>query len=338
MPSIALNFEDGITKIIEGLPGETVAETAYRQGINIPLDCADGACGTCKCLSRSGQYDPGDYIEDALSDEEAAEGYGLACQMRPETDLVVDILASSAACKVEVISFDTTITGIDFVSPEVVKLQVKTNNGQCINFLPGQYANVEIPGLDTTRSYSFSNLCNTAELEFLVRLVPDGLMSTYLKEQAKLGDTLQLTGPLGSFYSREIARPTLFYAGGTGIAPFIAMLEKLAKEAVAHPIQLYYGATTEENLVELERLKAFSETLPLEVYCCVSGAPSANYPGGFVTQWINKEHLKAAAYDVYICGPNAMVEAVKQALEEEEIGHENFYTEKFVPTGQTEAK
>ena len=45
---IALNFEDGITRFIEANPGETVADASYRVGINIPLDCRDGACGTCK--------------------------------------------------------------------------------------------------------------------------------------------------------------------------------------------------------------------------------------------------------------------------------------------------
>ncbi len=122
MSNIALNFEDGVTRIIAGLPGETIAESAYRLGINIPLDCADGACGTCKCMCVSGAYDPGDYIEDALSDDEAAQGFGLACQIRPDTDMVINVLASSTACKVKVESFDTTISEIAFLSEEVIRL------------------------------------------------------------------------------------------------------------------------------------------------------------------------------------------------------------------------
>ena len=48
---IALTFEDGVTRFIDATPSETVADAAYRQGINIPLDCRDGACGTCKCFA-----------------------------------------------------------------------------------------------------------------------------------------------------------------------------------------------------------------------------------------------------------------------------------------------
>jgi benzoate/toluate 1,2-dioxygenase reductase subunit len=69
---VALNFEDGITRFIECNPGDTVADASYRVGINIPLDCRDGACGTCKGHCESGEYDNGSYIEDAMIEEEAA--------------------------------------------------------------------------------------------------------------------------------------------------------------------------------------------------------------------------------------------------------------------------
>jgi len=77
---IALNFEDGITQFIDANEGESIADAAYRQGINVPLDCTNGVCGTCKAFRQSGEFDPGSYIEDALSEAEAAEGYVLCCQ------------------------------------------------------------------------------------------------------------------------------------------------------------------------------------------------------------------------------------------------------------------
>ena len=57
--SIALNFEDGVTRFIECRPGETIAYASYSAGINIPLDCRDAVCGTCKCRVESGEYDRG---------------------------------------------------------------------------------------------------------------------------------------------------------------------------------------------------------------------------------------------------------------------------------------
>lgn len=87
--SIALNFEDGVTRFIDCKPGETVLDAAYRQRINLPMDCSDGVCGTCKCHCESGDYTLGDdYIEDALSDDEASQGQVLTCQMQARSNCV----------------------------------------------------------------------------------------------------------------------------------------------------------------------------------------------------------------------------------------------------------
>ncbi|HBD38956.1 MAG TPA: NADH oxidase, partial [Cupriavidus sp.] len=77
--TIALQFEDGVTRFITCGDNETLSDAAYRQQINIPLDCRDGACGTCRGLCESGHYDlpESSYIEDALTAEEAAKGYVL---------------------------------------------------------------------------------------------------------------------------------------------------------------------------------------------------------------------------------------------------------------------
>jgi benzoate/toluate 1,2-dioxygenase reductase component len=336
MATIALNFEDGYTRIIEGIKDEKLSNSAFSARINIPLDCNDGVCGTCKCRVRSGSFDMGnEYIEDAITDDEIAQGYALACQMVPKSDMVIDILASSAACKVKNETFATSITTIEFLSSEIVKLKVKTKDGRKINFLSGQYANIEIPNSGgKTRSFSFSGTSGTDTLEFIIRLLPDGLASNYLRDNADEGETLNMTAPFGSFYLRDINAPTLFFAGGTGIAPFLAMLERLDTEGgIKHPIQLFYGATTDENLVELERLDSFKSKLLFKYQICVSVEKPTKHTQGFVNQWITKEYLSENTYDMYICGPPPMVEAVKKSIHTEGVSQSHFYEEKFNPSG-----
>ena len=127
---IALNFEDGVTRFIDCKDSETVADAAYRQKINVPIDCRDGACGTCKCFAEAGRYDMGDnFIEDALSEDEIAEGYVLTCQMRAESDCVIRIPASSASCKVKAGAMAATMA-------EVKKLG--WNNVRVLTALPGR--------------------------------------------------------------------------------------------------------------------------------------------------------------------------------------------------------
>ncbi|MGJ7512902.1 benzoate 1,2-dioxygenase electron transfer component BenC [Pseudomonas baetica] len=328
---IALTFEDGVTRFIEAAGHETVADAAYRQGINIPLDCRDGACGTCKCFAEAGRYAMGDnFIEDALSEEELAQGYVLTCQMRAESDCVVRVPASSEVCKTQQASFEATISDIRQLSESTIALSIKGESLSKLAFLPGQYVNLQVPGSDQARAYSFSSLQKDGEVSFLIRNVPGGLMSSFLTGFAKAGDSMSLAGPLGSFYLREINRPLLLLAGGTGLAPFTAMLEKVAKEGSPHPLHLIYGVTNDFDLVELDRLEALAARIPNFTFNACVANPLSHYPRkGFVTQHIEPGHLNEGDVDVYLCGPPPMVEAVSQYIREQGITPANFYYEKF---------
>src|SRR6516225_7453656 len=97
---VALNFEDGATRFIQCNENEKVLDAAYRQKINLPMDCSDGVCGTCKCRCETGNFDLGeDYLEEALSEQERGKGLVLTCQMVPESDCVIAVPVSSAMCK-----------------------------------------------------------------------------------------------------------------------------------------------------------------------------------------------------------------------------------------------
>lgn len=329
--NIALNFEDGVTRFIEASGDETVADAAYRQGINIPLDCRDGACGTCKCFAEAGRYELGeDYIEDALSEDEVAQGYVLTCQMRAESDCVLRVPASSELCKTEQASYEAAISAVRQLSESTIALSIKGESLSKLAFLPGQYVNLKVPGSEQSRAYSFSSLQRDGEVSFLIRNVPGGLMSSFLSGLAKAGDSLSLTGPLGSFYLRDIKRPLLLLAGGTGLAPFTAMLEKIAEQGSEHPLHLIYGVTNDFDLVELDRLEALAARIPNFTFSACVANPDSSYPHkGYVTQHIEPKHLNDGEVDVYLCGPPPMVEAVSQYIREQGIAPANFYYEKF---------
>ncbi|MNQ90339.1 Benzoate 1,2-dioxygenase electron transfer component [compost metagenome] len=187
-----------------------------------------------------------------------------------------------------------------------------------------------MPGSEQTRAYSFSSLQRDGEVSFLIRNVPGGLMSSFLTGLAKAGDSMTLAGPLGSFYLREIRRPLLLLAGGTGLAPFTAMLEKVAEQGSEHPLHLIYGVTNDFDLVELDRLEALAASIPNFTYSACVANPDSQYPRkGYVTQHIEPVHLNDGDVDVYLCGPPPMVEAVSGYIREQGITPTNFYYEKF---------
>lgn len=329
---IALQFEDGVTRFISCRENETLSDAAYRQKINIPLDCRDGACGTCRGFCESGSYDlpASSYIDDALTSEEAEQGFVLACQMRPTGDCVVRIPASSQACKTGVSSFDGTLTAVESLSASTISFAIELDEPASLGFLPGQYVNVGIPGSDLTRAYSFSSSPGAAQATFVVRNVPGGRMSHFLTHDASPGQRMRFTGPNGSFYLREVVRPVLFLAGGTGIAPFLSMLGTLTESGSTHPVNMVFGVTNDVDLVALDQLEAAHVRLPGFNYrTCVVAAESQHPRKGYVTQHIDLAWLNGGDVDIYLCGPVAMVDAVRNWLAESGITPANFYFEKF---------
>ena len=329
--TIALQFEDGVTRFISCNVNEKLADAAYRQKVNIPLDCRDGACGTCRGLCESGQYEmpPESYIEDALEPQDAAAGYVLACQMRPTSDCVVRIPATSSACKTGVHSFNGTIAEVTALSPSTFRFSMALDNPNALDFLPGQYVNVTVPGTQQSRSYSFSSAPGAPLASFVVRNVPGGLMSGYLAG-AKPGDALSFAGPFGSFYLRPLQRPLLLLAGGTGIAPFLSMLDVLDKQGFSRPVKMVYAVTNDHDLVELEQLERIAAAHPqFEYITCVSGDASCHLRKGYATAHVEPAWVNGGDVDVYLCGPVPMVEAVRGWLDSTGVKPANFYFEKF---------
>ncbi|HSE72159.1 MAG TPA: benzoate 1,2-dioxygenase electron transfer component BenC [Nocardioidaceae bacterium] len=335
---VALSFEDGVTRFITCAEDQTVADASYRSRINIPLDCRDGACGTCKAFCESGEYDGGTYIDDALTADEAGQGYVLPCSMKPRSDLVLQIASTSAVAKTQAASYTGTLTALERLSPTTVSLGVEIEARESLAFLPGQYVNIGVPGTEESRSYSFSNAPDDKELTFLVKLTPGGVMSQYLTDRAAVGDELTLTGPKGSFFLRETGRPVLLLAGGTGLAPILSILRKLRGEGSTRPVHLVYGVSTDDDLVEMDTLRELAASIDSFTWDhCVADPDSSAPNKGYVTGLIGPEHLHGGDVAVYLCGPPPMVEAVRKHFADEGVEPTGFYYEKFALTGGSPA-
>ena len=329
--NVALNFEDGVTRVIQCDDDEKVTDAAFRQKINLPMDCRDGVCGTCKCFAEKGEYELEFYMEESMSDEEAEAGYVLTCQMIPESDCVLRVPASSAICKTAPEAVEGEVLGVDRLSETSFGLRVKM--AKSVGFLPGQYMNVTVPGTAWHRSYSFSSAPGADEAAFLIRNLPGGVMSSYLGDRAQPGDAVTLTGPMGAFYLRPVDRPQLWLAGGTGLAPFLSMLEQVAEQGSDHPITLYYAVTRAADLVELDRVNALAEKIGnVSVITILAAEEDAHERKGFVTDHVTAEDLNDGNCDVYLCGPPPMVDAVRAHCAKLGVEPANFYFEKFNPT------
>ncbi|MDQ1648976.1 MAG: benzoate/toluate 1,2-dioxygenase reductase component, partial [Frankiaceae bacterium] len=185
-------------------------------------------------------------------------------------------------------------------------------------------------GTEDSRSYSFSSAPDEKALSFLIKISPGGVMSEYLTERAGVGDEITFSGPHGSFFLRESPAPLLLLAGGTGLAPILAILRTLENSGTERTLHLVYGATTDDDVVELDTLRQLADSVEGFTwdYCVADKNTQAEHQG-YVTTLITPEHLHDSTAAVYLCGPPVMVDAVRKHFGETGLEPAGFYYEKF---------
>ncbi len=314
---LRLAFEDGVEREIVGQPWQTVFQAAQAQGIELATDCREGACATCKARCTEGDYEVGDASPEALTDEEEAAGLVLTCQMRPLGDCTLRFPYPFSLTGGP-LHTQATLKAVARVADDTVRFELALDEE--MPFLPGQYARIGVPGTGTERAFSFSRRDRG---EFFARLLPDGLMSGYLAGRARPGDRLDVSGPYGGFFLREPARPVLMVAGGTGLAPILAMLEALEGR---QPAAVLFGAASADRLFGLDRLAASGARVSIAVEE-PGGGPS--FHAGFVTDLIDRP---GTDIDAYVCGPPAMIDAARDRLRDAGVAEERIHCERFLPS------
>ncbi|MCO8169895.1 anthranilate 1,2-dioxygenase electron transfer component AntC [Pseudomonas sp. 21LCFQ02] len=332
---VAFSFADGKTLFFPVQGNEILLDAALRNGINIPLDCREGVCATCMGRCESGQYSL-DYVdEEALSARDLEQRKVLTCQTRVQSDASFYFDFDSSLCSAaKQVQERAVVSHVEQVSPSTAILHLDADmDGRTLDFLPGQYARLQIPGSQAWRSYSFASQPNANNrLQFLIRLLPDGVMSNYIRERCQVGDEIHFEAPLGTFYLRQIERPLVMVAGGTGLSAFLGMLDQLAERGgCGQPVTLYYGVRQQADLCELARIEAYAERIPGFSFIPVLSEAGEAWPGrrGYLAEHFDAAALRESAFDMYLCGPPPMVESVKTWLDENALDNGHLYFEKF---------
>jgi ferredoxin-NADP reductase len=240
---------------------------------------------------------------------------------------------------------------IPWLSAEVQEILVETPRVKTIRLsvpdwprhLPGQHVDVRLTaedGYQAQRSYSISSTPEDEAIALTVERLEDGEVSTFLADELRAGDRLELRGPLGGYFTWTVDRggPLAFIAGGSGIAPLMAMVRHRAAQASQIPTYLLCSSRAEEDIIyrdELARLAARRNGL--EVTHTLTRHAPALWRGH--TRRIDREMLREvlpgpeARLLTYVCGPTPMVESVASLMVS--LGHapERILTERFGPTG-----
>jgi ferredoxin-NADP reductase len=208
---------------------------------------------------------------------------------------------------------------------------------------PGQHVDVRLTaedGYQAQRSYSVASEPESAHLMLTVELIEGGEVSPYLISDVRPGDKFELRGPIGGYFvwTASIGGPLFLIAGGSGIAPLMAMLRHRAALKSTIPALLLYSSRTFEDIIyreELDQMAARNDGLTV-LYTLTRQQPPG-WSGGDrridCSMLANIGPSANAIPKIFICGPSSLVESAAQSLLE--LGHEHHLikTERFGPTG-----
>ena len=208
---------------------------------------------------------------------------------------------------------------------------------------PGQHVDVRLTGEDgyrAQRSYSIASAPEASYVMLTVERIEEGEVSPYLASEARPGDRFELRGPIGGYFVWTVADggPLMLVAGGSGIAPLMAMMRHRAAVNSRIPARLIYSSRTAEDIIyreELDRLAARRDGL--EVVHTLTRRQPPGWSGG--KKRIDRDMLAGLGFPpqarptIFICGPTSLVEQVARSLRE--LGHDAkmIKTERFGPTG-----
>lgn len=323
--------------IVEVEEDQTILDAALRQGVWLPFACGHGTCGTCKCQVTDGDVDLGDASPFALMDVERDEGVILACCAKPESDLVIeaDIDVDPDFEGFPVKDFKARVSEIKDLSPTIKGIFFELDDA--LDFQAGQYINLTIPGVEGTRAFSIANApSHNTVLELHVRLVPEGAGTTYLHESLRVGDSLEVSGPYGQFFTRRSdPQDVIFIAGGSGLSSPQSMIKELLEAGDSRQIYLFQGARNLSELYNREIFEAFAEKNPNFHYIPAlnEAEESDNWEGfsGFVHEAV-KAHFdgRYEGHKAYLCGPPVMIDAAISTLMQGRLFERDIHTERFV--------
>lgn len=304
---------------------ESLLSAALRAGINLPSDCRQGACGTCRVRLLGGRVT---YAEPpmALTPEDEAAGFALACQARAASDLVIrmESLALPPTRRTAAL-----VRRIERFTAEVWHLELEVT--EPVDYLPGQYMKVHLAD-GTTRNFSMASRPNGALVDFHVRRIAGGHFTDETLSQLEAGARLDVTLPHGTFiFRRQDYRPVLLVVTGTGLAPIRSMLEALLDDPDCPPITLYRGMRTEADLYLHAEIDAWRARLGDFRYVPVLSRADESWGGrcGYVQDAVCADHAALDEYAIYLCGSPAMTVAARRAFAAKEASLDYVYAEGF---------
>ncbi len=218
-------------------------------------------------------------------------------------------------------------------------------------FLQGQYITLKtkIGGEEVRRSYSICSSPLEDELRVAVKKVPQGVFSTYANEVLKAGDQLDVMPPMGKFFTPLLPEQKKNYVGfaaGSGITPLLSIIKTTLQTEQESTFTLVYGNRNRHSIIFRETLEAlknkYMDRFRLIHILSRETTDTPLNSGRIDTDkclvLCDKAIDLQQTDEFFLCGPEEMIFAVKNVLEQQHVPTQKIHFELFTTAGQQHKK
>lgn len=307
-------------------PGANLLQTLRSNDVPVSYSCMAGRCGTCRCkVLDGGVLESG--REAKLTNPHDGR-YVLACMSVLTDNCTIEIPEVDELVVHPARVLKASVASIEAVTHDIRRVVLQS--AKTLEFSPGQYATLQFTP-EHIRPYSMACLSGN-ELEFHVRVVPEGRVSGYIDTRLKVGDQVRVSGPLGTAYlRRKHTGPILCVAGGTGLAPVLSIVRGALEAGMRNDIHLYFGVRSEQDVYGkswLDALAARHDNLRVHIVVA-AGAELPGHRSGLVTDAVDADWAGLAGWRAYLCGAPPMVDAAALVLAHKGLSADHVYADAF---------
>lgn len=207
-------------------------------------------------------------------------------------------------------------------------------------FVPGQHMDVRLvapDGYEAQRSYSIASAPErTDALELAIERLQDGEVSPFFHDEVRVGDEIELRGPIGGHFMWSVkdGGPLLLIGGGSGVVPLASMIRHHAAQGSDVPVTLMMSARTASELLYLDELRTYAAAqrgLTLLATVTREIPAQSDLRSGRIDQTLLAYALAQSTppFQTFVCGSNAFVETVTQALLDLNVAPDRIRTERY---------
>jgi len=305
--------------VVEG--HDSLLQAGLRAGMKLNYGCGNGTCGMCKVRLISGEVAKAMPFDYPLSEAEKQQGYTLMCaHTAASSEITLETLEAQGPQDIAPQQLVTSIRALRELAPDTRLLHLQTPRSHRLRFLAGQSVtlgragSVDTAGDDVRATYPIASCpCDDRNLHFFIAREPDNALARQVFDGTlKVGDPVNLWGPIGDFVLADSAHPLVFAACDTGFAPIKSLIEHALSLDAAPSLSLFWLATRSDGHFQANQCRAWSEALDPFEYALFTDSDLA--AGARQMAAAMRADLFDIDCDFYLAGPEVFVAALSTAL------------------------